>query len=301
MSPSFERRSRRRRAPDRPARRSLRSARVWPLPSTPAMPTISPARTSNDTSFSAVRAVASDRPRDCARSATTPPGLAGGFSTRSSTSRPTISRASSAAFVSFVFTRPTTLPSRITVTSSEIASTSDELVRDDDDRLSLLAHAAKDGEELLDFLRRQHGGRLVENQQLRVPIERLQQLDALLLADRQVFDRARADRPQLELFGQLCGCRAAASSRSSASARARLGAEHDVLGHRHRVDQHEVLVHHADAERDGVVRPSDVGAPGRRRESRRCRRCRSRRRCASRSTCPRRSRRRWRGWCRARP
>jgi hypothetical protein len=49
------------------------------------------------------------------------------FSTRSNTSRPTIMRANSAAFVSFVCTRPTTLPSRITVTSSEIASTSDSL------------------------------------------------------------------------------------------------------------------------------------------------------------------------------
>jgi uncharacterized protein (UPF0264 family) len=51
----------------------------------------------------------------------------------------------------------------MTVTSSEIASTSPELVRDDDDGLALLAHAAKDGKELLDFLRRQDGRRFVED------------------------------------------------------------------------------------------------------------------------------------------
>jgi hypothetical protein len=53
--------------------------------------------------------------------------MAGPFSTCSSTSRPTISRASSAALVWFVFTRPTTLPSRMTVTASEIDNTSASL------------------------------------------------------------------------------------------------------------------------------------------------------------------------------
>ena len=40
--------------------------------------------------------------------------------------------------------------------------------------------------------------------------------------------------------------------------RAGLGAEHDVLSHRHRFHEHEVLVDHADAERDRVVRRFDV-------------------------------------------
>ena len=164
-------------------------------------------------------------PRDSERSGRRRPGVAGGFSTRSSTSRPTISRASSAAFVSLVFTRPTTFPSRITVTSSEIASTSAELVRDDDDRLSLLAHAAQDGEELLHFLRRQDRCRLVENQQPRVAVQRLQQLDALLLADRQILDDARAGSTDSLNSSDSWRIRAAASSMSSASARTGLGAQ----------------------------------------------------------------------------
>ena len=36
-----------------------------------------------------------------------------------------------------------------------------------------------------------------------------------------------------------------------------LGAEHDVFGNCHGVDQHEVLVHHSDPERDRVMRRVD--------------------------------------------
>src|SRR5829696_1468364 len=41
-------------------------------------------------------------------------------------------------------------------------------------------------------------------------------------------------------------------------ARPRLGAEHDILGHGHRLNEHKVLVDHAEAECDGVVRRFDV-------------------------------------------
>ena len=77
-----------------------------------------------------------------------------------------------------------------------------QLVRDDDDRFPLLAHAAKDREELLHLLRCQNRGRLVQNQQLRISVQRLQQLDALLLSHRQCFDgRAGIDR-ELERLRQ---------------------------------------------------------------------------------------------------
>ena len=46
----------------------------------------------------------------------------------------------------------------------------------------------------LGLLRRQHGGRLVEDQDPRLAVERLQDLDPLLLADRELPDpRARVD------------------------------------------------------------------------------------------------------------
>ena len=58
-----------------------------------------------------------------------------------------------------------------------------QLVRDEDDRLPLRLQRAEDLEQLLRLLRGEHGGRLVEDQDLRAAVERLQDLDALLLAD----------------------------------------------------------------------------------------------------------------------
>ena len=45
-----------------------------------------------------------------------------------------------------------------------------------------------------DLLRREHGGRLVEDQDAGVAVERLEDFDALLLADRQRADAAAWDR-----------------------------------------------------------------------------------------------------------
>ena len=47
---------------------------------------------------------------------------------------------------------------------------------------------ADDLEELLRLLRREHRGRLVEHEDLGAAVERLQDLDALLLADRDPVD-----------------------------------------------------------------------------------------------------------------
>src|ERR1051325_12202085 len=62
---------------------------------------------------------------------------------------------------------------------------------------------------------------------------------------------------ELELFRELPDLRARAFEIKGKTTSG-LCAEHDVLGHRHRLDQHEVLVDHADAERDCVVRRFDV-------------------------------------------
>ena len=124
---------------------------------------------------------------------------------------------------------------------------------DDHDRLPLRAHAAEYREEFSDLLRREDGRGLIENQQLRVPIQRLQQLDALLLANRQrLDDRAWIDG-KFELVGQFADARGRLGQ-VEREATPRLVAEHDVLRHRHRVHQHEMLMDHADAERDRVGR-----------------------------------------------
>src|SRR5688500_13962227 len=62
---------------------------------------------------------------------------------------------------------------------------------------------------------------------------------------------------EFELFGELPDLRGGAFE-IECERGTRLGAEHDVFRNGHCLDQHEVLVDHADAERDRVVRRLDV-------------------------------------------
>ena len=63
-----------------------------------------------------------------------------------------------------------------------------QLVADEDDRVALGGKASEDFEDLLCLLRCQDGGRLVEDEDPRLPVERLEDLDPLLPADRQRSD-----------------------------------------------------------------------------------------------------------------
>src|SRR5207247_695051 len=90
-----------------PARTSTSS--LCPFPLTPAMPRISPWRSSNDTPLSACTPRSESAVRFSTRNDTAP-GLAGFFSTRSSTARPTIAVAISAWFVSLVIRCPCPWP-----------------------------------------------------------------------------------------------------------------------------------------------------------------------------------------------
>ena len=71
---------------------------------------------------------------------------------------------------------------------------------------------SEDLEELARLLRRQDGGRLVEDEDVGVAVERLQDLDALLLADRDVLDARVA--------GRCANLNCSASSRTRRSAAA---------------------------------------------------------------------------------
>ena len=79
--------------------------------------------------------------------------------------------------------------------------------------IAVRRQAREDLEELGRLLRRQHGGRLVQHEDLGAAVERLQDLDALLLADADVLDACiRVDREARS---------APASSRTRASRAAR--------------------------------------------------------------------------------
>ena len=63
-----------------------------------------------------------------------------------------------------------------------------QLVRDEHDADALGAQPADRAEQCVDVQRGEHGGRLVEDQHATVVMERLEDLDALALADRQLLD-----------------------------------------------------------------------------------------------------------------
>src|SRR5687768_8800465 len=88
-------------------------------------------------------------------------------------------------------------------------------------------------------------------------IKRLQQLNALLLAHRQMLDWFVWINCELELFRELPDLRRGALKIQRQICPG-LRAEHDVLGDSHGLNQHEVLMDHANAERDRIVRRLDL-------------------------------------------
>ena len=129
-----------------------------------------------------------------------------------------------------------------------------ELVGDEDHGQALANERAQDLEELARLLHSQDCRRLVEDQHLGHAVERLQDLDPLLLADADVLHLRRGVDRELvrarELGHPLLG-RLAVEEHPFAR---RLVGEDDVPGDRHHRDQHEVLVHHPDSAPDRVLR-----------------------------------------------
>ena len=121
------------------------------------------------------------------------------------------------------------------------------LVADEDDALAFGHQLAHDGKQALHLDIRQGGGRLVQDQQLSAVVQRLQDLGALLLAHGDLRDQAIQLHVQTVLGGQLLDL-LAASSPVDKQALGMLVAQNDVVKHRHGLHQHEVLVHHADAQ-----------------------------------------------------
>ena len=107
----------------------------------------------------------------------------------------------------------------------------------------------EDAEQVVGLGGRQHARRLVEDQDVALAVERLEDLDALLEADRELADDRVGVDVELVLLLQPLQLGPRLGERR-AQERAVLGAEDDVLEHGEVLDQHEVLVHHADAGAD---------------------------------------------------
>ena len=268
---------------------SASSSSDWPLPATPAMPTISPARTSKLMPLTRGTPWSPTTSRS-RTSSTGSRGRAGALSTRSSTLRPTISSASSSLVVSAVRRCATMAPGAHHADLVGHRHDLAQLVGDQDDGPPLRLEVAQDAEQMVGLLRRQHAGGLVQDQDVGAAEQGLEDLDPLLHAHRQLRDRGVEIDLQPVVALQRCdlgpGARDAARQRDAA-----LGAQQQVLQDGERLDQHEVLVDHADAGLDRILRAADRPLAARRPGSGRCRPGRSRRGCSSASTCRRRSRR----------
>ncbi|EPJ40977.1 putative ABC transporter ATP-binding protein YufO [Streptomyces afghaniensis 772] len=125
-----------------------------------------------------------------------------------------------------------------------------ELVRDEDDRQALGPQFAQVGEEGVDLLRDEHGGRLVQDEGAGAAVEDLEDLHALAGGDAELLDQEVGLDVEAVALGEFLDLAAGLG----ADAVQLLAAEHDVLEDREVVGEHEVLVDHADAADDGVGR-----------------------------------------------
>ena len=128
-----------------------------------------------------------------------------------------------------------------------------QLVRDVENRAAAGGEMLQRLEQLLDLLGRQHRGRLVHDEQPRVQEERAHDLDALPLADAQGRDDAAGI--ELEMVGVQ---NPVELSEEFARGEAAVEAERNVFQNRHRLEQREVLEHHADAEASRGARIGDA-------------------------------------------
>ena len=184
---------------------------------------------------------------------------------------------------------PTMRPCRITTMRSAQARHLAQLVGDEHHAIALRAQFGEGAEQALDLLRRQHLGRLVEDQHARAGEQLLEDLDLLLVADREAADRQpRIDR-QAQALGEAA--HAAAHVAPGRSPGQVVEKERDILPDAERRDQAEVLEHHADAQTAGVARRGDGRRRARRRGSRRRRAGNSRTGSCTACSCRRRSRR----------
>ena len=133
-----------------------------------------------------------------------------------------------------------------------------QLVADEDDRMPLRSKPAQDSEDLLRLLGGEDGGGLVEDEDAGIAVERLEDLDPLLLTDGQSVDPGVGIEVEAELLAERLDLATGRLLVDEDRIRHRLLAEDDVLGDGQHRDEHEVLVDHADPASDGVSGTEDV-------------------------------------------
>ena len=122
-----------------------------------------------------------------------------------------------------------------------------------EDRLALGLQAFEGLEHLVGFLRRQHRGGLVENDQIGLLQQAADDLDALAFTHREIAHHGVRIERQAVIDGELAGGLGDLRDRGLF-----LQHERDVFGRRQRLEQRKMLENHADAETAGLARAADA-------------------------------------------
>ena len=146
----------------------------------------------------------------------------------------------------------------MTVILSAISRTFVQLVADEDDAATALGETPQQQEDLFRLLRREDGRRLVQDEDARVAIERLEDLDALLLADRQSRHLGVGIDVEAERGGQLADPATCLRPVKKSDSTHGLVAEDDVLRDSQHRNEHEVLMDHADPACDRIRWAGDL-------------------------------------------
>jgi hypothetical protein len=124
-------------------------------------------------------------------------------------------------------------------------------VGDEDHGFALVTELAQNAKQVVSLIGREHAGWLIKDQGFGSLEQGFQDFNALLQAHRQITDNgigvnlelivARQPREFLARLGK-----------GGADELSLLGAQHNIFKNRKGINQHEMLVHHANAKIDGV-------------------------------------------------
>src|SRR5579883_587108 len=133
-----------------------------------------------------------------------------------------------------------------------------QLMGDENNRLAAFHQSAQHDKEIVGLLWRQHAGRLIENQDIGAAIQHFENLDPLLQTNRQIAGAGAGINRQPILRRKFADIRVSFGCVEDINVVDWLATQRDILTHRQWRDQHKVLMHHADAKRNGVAWARDV-------------------------------------------
>ena len=134
-----------------------------------------------------------------------------------------------------------------------------EFVGDKQNGFSLSCKPAHDMHQFVNFLRGQHCRRLIENQDLIVAVKHFQDFRPLLHPDCDIFDlgiQIHVETVLLGKFGNALSCLFGGQETGFTG----FCPKNDVVKYGKHLNQFEMLMHHADAERRRIVRGTDIHA-----------------------------------------